>query len=65
MPSEKVYTFTIRAEVVGDDSKKMFDAHVAYENMKYEDVVLVEGALIKMFSGLNEFAVAQVSSAKK
>ena len=63
MPEEKHYTFVIAAHVVGDDGKDMFDAQVSYKNMGYDDVVLVEGALIKMLQGLNEFAELRAKKA--
>jgi hypothetical protein len=62
--ADKKYTFRITAEVVGDDGLKMFDAHVNYENMGYDDVCLVEGAIIKMFDSLNQYAVARVTPSK-
>jgi hypothetical protein len=61
MAEEKRYKFNIQAEVVGDDGQEMFDAHVTYKNMKYEDVVLVEGSIIQMFTGLNKYAEARVT----
>ena len=54
--ADKTYTFTITAHVTGDDDKEMFDSQVVYKNMRYEDVVLVEGAIIKMLEGLNQYA---------
>ena len=61
---EKKYTFEITATVVDENGDGMFNSRIAYENMKYEDVVLVEGALLKMFEGLNQFAAAKVASTK-
>jgi len=54
--ADKRYTFTLTAAVVGDDGKEMFDANIAYKNMGYDDVVLVEGAMVKMLQGLNDYA---------
>jgi hypothetical protein len=65
MAEEKRFTFNIQADVVGDDGKEFFDAHVTYKNMKYEDVVLVEKAIIGMFGGLQQFAEAKVTESKK
>lgn len=63
MPDEKKYKFRISAEVTGDDGATMFDANVTYQNMGYDDVCLVEGAIIKMFDGLNQYAIAKVAGA--
>lgn len=63
MAEEKRYTFTLTANVVGDDGKEMFDANITYKNMKYDDVVLVEGAMVKMLQGLNEFAELKAKKA--
>lgn len=61
MADEKLYTFTIGADAVDADGKEMFESTVKYQNMKYADVVLVEGALIKMLEGLNKYASENVS----
>lgn len=63
MAEDKRYTFHIEAHVTGDDDKEMFDAHVTYKNMKYDDVVLVEKHMIGMFEGLQQFAEARVTGA--
>lgn len=65
MAEEKKYKFRISAEVTGDDGDAMFDANVTYQNMGYDDVCLVEGAIIKMFDGLNQYAIAKVTASKK
>lgn len=62
---DKKYTFTITAKCVGDDGLEMFDSNVTYKNMGYEDVVLVEGAIIKMLDGLNKFAETRAKPNKK
>ena len=54
--AEKKYSFTITAKCVGDDGAEMFDSNVTYKNMSYDDVTLVEGALIQALDGLNQFA---------
>lgn len=56
--TEKRYKATITMNVIveGENAPKMFDSEVIYYNMKYEDVVLVEGAVIQMLAGLNKFA---------
>ena len=63
MAADKTYTFTLTADVVGDDGKEMFESRVEYKNMKYDDVVLVEGALVKMMEGLNQFAELKAKKA--
>ena len=63
MAADKKYQFEITARVVGDDGVEMFDSNITYKNMKYDDVVLVEGALIKMMDGLNQYASLQVKKA--
>jgi len=65
--ADKKYQFTLSAQCVveGEDSPKMFNADVVYHNMSYEDVVLVEKHLIGVFTGLNQFAEARISSLKK
>ena len=63
MAADKTYTFTLTASVVGNDDKEMFDANITYKNMKYDDVVLVEGALVKMMEGLNQFAELKAKKA--
>lgn len=56
--TEKRYKATITMNVIveGENAPKMFDSEITYHNMKYEDVVLVEGAVIQMLAGLNKFA---------
>lgn len=61
MAADKKYNFKITAEVVDEEGVEMFDANVTYKNMGYDDVVLVEKALIEMLSGLNKFAEAKIS----
>ena len=63
--ADKKYTFSISAEVVGANGDKFFGANVTYQNMGYDDVCLVEGALIKTLEGLNQYAVAKVTAGKK
>lgn len=63
MAADKKYQFVLTAHVVGDDGVEMFDANITYKNMKYDDVVLVEGALIKMMDGLNQYASLQAKKA--
>ena len=53
---EKKYALTLSANCVGEDGNEMFDSTVTYKNMEYEDVALVEDALIKMMAGLNDYA---------
>jgi len=67
MADEKRYQFTLSAQCVGEgeDAPKMFNADVVYHNMKYEDVVLVEKHLLAVFTGLNQYAEARVTSLKK
>lgn len=53
---EKSYTVKIHAEASGSDGKAMFTSEVVYENMHYQDVVMVEGALIGVLDSLQKFA---------
>lgn len=50
------FVFTIDVKCVRDDGIETFTTNVAYKNMDYEDVVLVEGALIKTLESLNKYA---------
>ena len=62
--ADKIYTFTLTAKCVGDDGKEMFDSQMVYKNMKYDDVVLIEGAMVKMLEGLNQFAEQKAKGKK-
>ena len=63
--ADKKYTFSISAEVIGANGDKFFGGNVTYQNMGYDDICLVEGAILKMFDGLNQYAVAKITSGKK
>ena len=54
--SDKTYRLKLSADCVGSDGKVMFTSEVAYENLHYQDVVLLEKVIIDTFKSLNEFA---------